>query len=223
MKEIFFAVLFLMCGNRSHSCPLIHDGGDGGAAGRAGQGGFFSPAAVLKKSTFAVGFEPQYFFDADYEYGFFGHLRYGILPRLELNSMIGVYNAKLYTGFGGSYQAVYAREGIPGLTFRANYFFNDDEMFGCENGCGIDADMILGQSTGGTSWYGGLNIILRKTYIRKYDPNPARTDAQYEYNLIGGVHYLMIEWVGLSAEFGVNVNDKKTSRFSAGTTFYFGK
>jgi hypothetical protein len=181
------------------------DAGSAGVAGTAGQGGIFAPAAVLKKGAFVIGAEPVLYFDGPKKFGVLGHIRYGLMPRFELNGTLGINRGELLVRGGVDYQAIYDKKGSIGLLVRAGGFMNSEGM-----GSGIDAGVMIGNQFKLVNIYGGLEM--------KFIVDPANVTVA---NLVGGIHIPFEKKVAFVGEVGVNINDKHSSYLSGGVLFYF--
>ena len=181
------------------------DAGSGGVAGTAGQGGIFAPAAVLKKGAFVIGAEPVLYFDGPKKFGVLGHIRYGLMPRFELNGTFGINRGELLFRGGVDYQAIYDQKGSIGVLIRAGGFMNTDGI-----GSGIDAGVMVGNQFKLVNIYGGLDM---KFIVDPVDYTVA--------NLVGGIHIPFEKKVAFTGEVGLNINDKHASYLSGGVLFYF--
>ena len=181
------------------------DAGSGGVAGTAGQGGIFAPAAVLKKGAFVIGAEPVLYFDGPKKFGVLGHIRYGLMPRFELNGTFGINRGEVLFRGGVDYQAIYDQKGSIGVLVRAGGFMNTDGM-----GSGIDAGVMVGNQFKLVNIYGGFDM--------KFIVDPANVTVA---NLVGGIHIPFEKKVAFTGEVGLNINDKHASYLSGGVLFYF--
>ncbi|NUM80760.1 hypothetical protein HUU42_08140 [bacterium] len=178
---------------KSETAPVISKGGEAG---------FFSPAAVVRSGAFMIGAETQYQFSGPKKFGVLGHLRYGLVPRFEINSDIGIKRGEFYFGAGVDYQIMPDRAGSLGMLFRGGGFINDPV------GSGLDLSLMVGNQFSQINIYGGLQT--------KFIVDP--TDVTV-FNLIGGIHIPFQRKMAFVGEIGLNVNDKDDSYLSAGVLF----
>lgn len=181
------------------------DAGSAGVAGTAGQAGIFAPAAVLKKGAFVIGAEPVLYFDGPKKFGILGHIRYGLMPRFELNGSLGINRGELMVRGGIDYQVIPDKKGSVGLLVRAGGIMNTDGM-----GSGIDAGLMVGNQFKLVNIYGGLDM--------KFIVDP---DDYTIATFVGGIHIPFEKKVAFVGEVGLNINNKHASYLSGGVLFYF--
>lgn len=169
---------------------------------KGGEAGFFAPAAVVRSGAFMIGAETQYQFSDEKKFGVLGHLRYGLVPRFEINSDIGIKRGEFYFGAGVDYQIMPDRAGSLGMLFRGGGFINDPV------GSGLDLSLMVGNQFSQVNIYGGLQT--------KFIVDP--TDVTV-FNIIGGIHIPFQRKMAFVGEIGLNVNDKRDSYLSAGVLF----